>query len=98
MPQTGDILIAIGSLQARADGMDGRMKGIDGKLDIVVDALSDLKYVVGRLNRIEPMVDEHERLNIKGRGFMAGFALAGGSVGAGVWEVGKMIARKLGIL
>lgn len=94
--ELNDISVAIGALQANHQQVAQQQDRILGALRELKDTLALVPLTAARLDRVEPLVDEHERLRQNGRGVIAGFSLVAGGMGAGVVEFGRMLLQKIG--
>ncbi len=92
-----EISAAIGELRAKADSNARSASRIFDKLDEISGQLAGVAAVKESVDRIEPLVDKHERERNTGRGVLIGLSIASGSAGATLATFGKAALKKIGI-
>lgn len=84
---------AIGELRAEVRKANEQRAETNRRLADVAKQLEGLVSLTERVNRIEPLVDQHEAAAQRGKGVTAAIGALGGTGGAGVVGV---IGKKLG--
>ena len=87
------ISAAIGELRADAKNQRAANDRVFDKLEEISTQLSSVSSVKDTVDRIEPLVDKHERAHTTGRGIIIGLSLVSGTAGGFL----STLAKKLGI-
>lgn len=85
---------AIGKLEAHAENQARATSRIFEKLEEISGAVQGVSAVTERVDRLEPLVDRHERDRNAGRGLLVGLSVGGGAAGGGIVVT---LLRKLGL-
>lgn len=88
-----EISAAIGELRADAKNQRAATERVFDQLSKISGQLAGLNTLKETVDRIEPLVDNHERTHTTGRGILIGLSIASGTAGAAL----TTLAKKLGI-
>lgn len=91
------ISAAIGELRAKADQGEKATSRIFTELRTISTQLASVAAIKETVERLEPLVDGHERDRNTGRGVLIGLSIASGSAGAAIATLGKAALKKVGI-
>jgi transposase len=83
--ELNEVSAAIGELRGEFRMANVQRAETNQKLDEVSRKLDALAPLVARVNRIEPLVDAHERQHQRNKAVAGMIGIAGGGVGAAAW-------------